>query len=289
MLLFHQFERTGMMAKAPMLLTRGIGFYFIKTGLNKGAFAAQDRRNDGDRRWRINMNRRPLIGVVPLWDDNKESLWMLPGYFDGINQAGGLPLMLPLTDDQDEITQLVLMCDGFLFTGGHDVSPSVYGEKPLNDSVICCPKRDRMESILLQEALRLDKPVLGICRGIQFINAALGGTLYQDLPAQHPSKVEHHQTPPYDHAAHTVTLSKGTPLYNLIRQPRIAVNSYHHQAVCSLAPALEKMAESPDGIVEALYHPGMKFLWAVQWHPEFSFRTDENSCLIFGAFVKAAL
>ena len=98
------------------------------------------------------MSRKPLIGVVPLWDDDKESLWILPGYFDGIQQAGGLPLMLPLTDDHHETAQLASLCDGFLFTGGHDVSPAVYGEKPLNDSVICCPKRDRMESLLLQEA-----------------------------------------------------------------------------------------------------------------------------------------
>ena len=164
-----------------------------------------------------------------------------------------------------------------------------YGEKPLNDSVICCPERDRMETLLLQEAVRLDKPVLGICRGIQFINAAFGGTLYQDLPLQHPSGVEHHQTAPYDRVAHTVTVCKETPLYDLLQQSRIAVNSYHHQAVHSVAPGLLKMAESPDGIVEALCHPGLKFLWAVQWHPEFSFRTDENSRLIFSAFVRAAL
>ena len=235
------------------------------------------------------MDRKPVIGVLPLWDDDKESLWMLPGYFDGVEQAGGLPLMLPLTDDRDETMQLASMCDGFLFTGGHDVSPSVYGEEPLNDSIICCPERDRMETLLLQEAIQLDKPVLGICRGIQFINAAMGGTLYQDLPTQHPSAVEHHQTVPYDHAVHTADLKTGTPLFNLLQQPRIAVNSYHHQAVRSLAPGLEAMAESSDGIVEALYYPEAKFLWAVQWHPEFSFRTDENSRLIFKAFVQAAL
>jgi putative glutamine amidotransferase len=235
------------------------------------------------------VSRKPLIGVVPLWDDDKESLWILPGYFDGIQQAGGLPLMLPLTDDQHETAQLASLCDGFLFTGGHDVSPSVYGETPLNDSVICCPKRDRMESLLLQEAVLLDKPVLGICRGIQFINAAFGGTLYQDLPVQHPSEVEHHQTAPYNTAVHAVIIRKETPLYDLLHQARIAVNSYHHQAVHSVAPGLEIMAESPDGIVEALYHPGLKFLWAVQWHPEFSFRTDENSRQIFRAFVQATL
>ena len=128
------------------------------------------------------MPQLPLIGVLPLWDDEKNSLWMLPGYFDGIRQAGGLPIMLPLTVEPQDIAQLATLCDGFLFTGGHDVSPALYGETPINESIACCPKRDAMETILLREALRLDKPVLGICRGIQFINAALGGTLYQDLP-----------------------------------------------------------------------------------------------------------
>ena len=141
---------------------------------------------------------RPIVGVIPLWDDEKESLWMLPGYMDGIREAGGIPLMLPLTENEEEIRQLTGMVDGILFTGGHDVSPEVYGEHPLNDGVICCHKRDEMESIVLRMALEEHKAVLGICRGIQFINAALGGKLYQDLPLQHFSETEHHQTPPYD-------------------------------------------------------------------------------------------
>ena len=231
---------------------------------------------------------KPVIAVMPLWDDDRQSLWMLPGYLDGIAEAGGTGVMLPLITDSDAVAQLISLCDGVLLTGGHDVSPSLYGQEPF-DGLETCPARDRMDATALRLALREDKPVLGICRGIQLMNAALGGTLWQDLPTQHPSDVNHHMAPPYDRVAHEVRILPGTPLHQLLGQDFLCVNSYHHQAVCSLAPALEKMAESPDGIVEALYHPGMKFLWAVQWHPEFSFRTDENSCLIFGAFVKAAL
>ena len=235
------------------------------------------------------MPQFPLIGVLPLWDDEKDSLWMLPGYFDGIRQAGGLPIMLPLTDEPQDIAQLATLCDGFLFTGGHDVSPALYGETPINGRIACCPKRDTMEILLLREALLLDKPVLGICRGIQFINAALGGTLYQDLPTQRPSDMEHHQHPPYDRPAHTVSILADTPLAQLLGCGPLAVNSYHHQAVRDLAPGLEPMAVSSDGLIEALYKPGTSFLWAVQWHPEFSFRTDENSRKIFAAFLNAAL
>ena len=228
---------------------------------------------------------KPVIGVIPLWDDEKESLWMLPGYMDGIREAGGIPIMFPLTADEEELKQLMDMTDGILFTGGHDVSPSLYGETPLNEDVICCPLRDEMEQIVLRMAVDQDKSVLGICRGIQFINAALGGTLYQDLPAQHPSATEHHQHAPYDVPVHKVSILKDSPLYELLGAEQIAVNSYHHQAVKELAPDLNVMATSEDGLIEAVFKPSQKFFWAVQWHPEFSYRTDTAAKKIFEAFV----
>lgn len=230
---------------------------------------------------------KPIIGVMPLWDDEKDSLWMLPGYFDGIIQAGGLPVMLPLTDAAVDLEQLVDKCDGFLFTGGHDVSPEIYNEIPLEGLVSTFRKRDVMEGIVLKKAITMDKPVLGICRGIQFINAALGGTLYQDLPTQHPSDIEHHQKPPYDIPVHTVDLALDSPLYNLLGDAKLAVNSYHHQAVKDVAFPLKVMATAPDGVVEAVYMPQHRFLWALQWHPEFSYKTDESSRSIFKAFVDA--
>ena len=224
---------------------------------------------------------------MPLWDDGKESIWMLPGYMDGISQAGGIPVIFPFSVDEQELDQLISLCDGFVFTGGHDVSPMFYGEEPLVGLVSTCEKRDVMEAVVLRNAINADKPVLGICRGIQFINAALGGTLYQDLPTQHPSRIEHHQKPPYDSPAHAVTVIKQSPLHECVKADQIYVNSYHHQGVKTVAPGLETMAVSQDGIVEALYKPDQRFFWAVQWHPEFSFRKDVNSRKIFEAFVDA--
>ena len=229
----------------------------------------------------------PIVGVMPLWDDEKKSLWMLPGYLEGVQQAGGMPVVLPFVSEQAEVNRLAGLCDGFLFTGGHDVSPELYHEQPLPGLVACCPKRDRMEALFLEEAIRSGKPVLGICRGIQFINAQLGGTLYQDLPTQHPSAVAHHQHPPYDVPVHTVAMNRESPLFGCLHTEMLPVNSYHHQAVRTLAPGLKPMAVSPDGLVEALCLPGHRFLWAVQWHPEFSFRTDSSSRSIFQAFVDA--
>lgn len=133
--------------------------------------------------------KRPLIGLVPLVDYQRASYWMLPGYMQGIEQAGGVPVMLPLTDDAQALARVAAVCDGFLLTGGQDVTPSVYGAE---QTALCgetSPQRDAMEQQLLALARAQDKPVLGICRGIQFLNAALGGTLWQDLPVDYPSEV----------------------------------------------------------------------------------------------------
>lgn len=232
--------------------------------------------------------KKPLIGAVPLWDAGRQSLWMLPGYFDGLAAAGAVPVMLPLTDDRAALAQLADTCDGFLFTGGQDVQPAVYGEEQLPLTGEVCRARDAMESALLPLLLKADKPILGICRGIQFLNAALGGTLWQDLPAQRPSEVEHHQGLPYDAPAHTVTLVPGTPLRELLGTGTLPANSLHHQGVKTLAPALRAMAYAPDGLVEAVWLPGKRFVWAVQWHPEFNWRSEPTSRAILAAFVQAA-
>ncbi|MBR0381430.1 MAG: gamma-glutamyl-gamma-aminobutyrate hydrolase family protein [Eubacterium sp.] len=231
---------------------------------------------------------KPIIGLTPLWDDDKDSIWMLPGYMDGIVRAGGTPVMFPLNADEAELVRLTGMCDGILLTGGHDVSPEIYHEEPLAGLVSACRMRDDMEKVILKEAIKTDKPLLGICRGIQFINAVLGGTLYQDLPGQRPSDIDHHQQPPYDRPVHRVSIVGDSPLYNLLKTEDLAVNSYHHQAVKDLAPSLESMALSEDGLVEALFMPHHRFLWAVQWHPEFSYMTDEASLQILEAFIDAA-
>ncbi|MGN0609518.1 MAG: gamma-glutamyl-gamma-aminobutyrate hydrolase family protein [Oscillospiraceae bacterium] len=230
---------------------------------------------------------RPVIGVMPLWDDEKESVWMLPGYLEGVRQAGGLPIVLPFTDDEAEISQLADMCSGFLFTGGHDVDPKLYNETSIGNIVVTCRRRDEMEKRFLEIAVEQDKSVLGICRGIQFINAVFGGSLYQDLPLQHTSDTEHHQHPPYDVPIHSVTLTENMPLHKLLQVSELKVNSYHHQAVKTLAPGLLEMAVSEDGITEAVYKPDCRFLWAVQWHPEFSYLTDYSSKAIFSAFVSS--
>ncbi|MDO4484252.1 MAG: gamma-glutamyl-gamma-aminobutyrate hydrolase family protein [Clostridia bacterium] len=231
--------------------------------------------------------KKPVIAVAPLWDEEKQSLWMLPHYFDGVTNAGGIPVMLPLTDDEPALHQLLDQADGLLLTGGQDVDPALYHQPPHEKLGQLCPLRDRMETILLRLALERDMPVLGICRGLQFINAALGGTLYQDLPSQHPSPACHRQQAPYHHPAHSVALTAGSPLQQLLKKNTLPVNSLHHQAVCDLAPCLAEMARADDGLVEAAFFPGKRFVWGVQWHPEFYAGHSEDMNKIFAAFTAA--
>lgn len=195
--------------------------------------------------------------------------------------------MFPLTEDREELEQLCSLCNGFLITGGQDVDPAIYGETPIPQMGEICTVLDQMERQVLEYVIKEDKAVLGICRGIQYLNAMLGGSLYQDLNVQHPSKTEHHMEPPYDRVIHQVQIIDGTPLHQLLQVTELGVNSYHHQAVKTLAPSLTVMAESEDGLVEAVCMPEKTYVWAVQWHPELSYQTDKYSRKIFESFVAA--
>ena len=232
---------------------------------------------------------KPVVGVLPLWDEEKENIRMLPAYMDGISLAGGLPILFPFTEDREEVKQLVGLCDGLLLPGGPDVAPELYREASLGECVSVCPKRDTLEFMALETALALDRPVLGICRGIQVINVCLGGSLYQDLPTQHPSETVHRQPPPFDRPVHDVSIVRDTPLYSCFGADRVPVNSHHHQAIRTPASALKPMAFSPDGLIEAVFMPEKKFLWAVQWHPERLLKTDPHSRELFRAFINSML
>ncbi len=226
-----------------------------------------------------------MIGVVPLFDEDRDSYWMVPGYMKGIEEAGGIPVMLPLTTDEEDIRTFAETFDGFLFTGGQDVNPAVYGEKAESVCGKPCDERDQMEKLLFAEILGLDKPVFGICRGIQLFNTLLGGTLYQDLPSQRHSDINHKQKPPYDQPVHLVTIEKEGPLYSIFHAETLPVNSYHHQAIKILSDQLVCAAKAEDGLIEAVYMPGKRWVIAVQWHPEFIFHRDPAHFKLFQEFV----
>ncbi|MGG4141759.1 gamma-glutamyl-gamma-aminobutyrate hydrolase family protein [Paenibacillus algorifonticola] len=232
---------------------------------------------------------RPTIGVLPLYDGDKESYWMLPGYMKGIEDAGGIPFVLPLTSDAENITRIANMFDGFLFTGGHDINPEIYGEQIEDVCGELCQERDVMESTLFKQVIDLDKPAFGICRGLQLFNALLGGTLYQDIPAQFKSEssIKHKQAPPYSEPIHHVYIEKGNPLHRIIETENLKVNSYHHQGIKELSKQLISVAKAEDGLIEAVMMPEKKFILAVQWHPEFSYKSDQYNFRLFEEFVKS--
>lgn len=231
--------------------------------------------------------RKPVIGVMPLVDEDRESIWMLPGYLDLITKAGGIPLILPLHISSTDYEEIIDHFNGFLFTGGHDVDPSLYGEEKKEYSGSSSQERDTMEKMIFQDAWTRDLPLFGICRGIQFFNVMRQGTLYQDLEREYSSDIEHHMTRPYDRTVHDVIIRKDTPLFDLWKKEEKAVNSYHHQAVKTLGKDLAPMAVSEDGLIEAVYAPYKKFIWAVQWHPELIFQKDNDQLSLIQKFIES--
>jgi len=231
--------------------------------------------------------KKPMIGVIPLYDEVRTSYWMLPGYMKGIEEAGGIPVMLPLTTDADMIGRLAETFDGFLFTGGQDIDPTLYGEEKRELCGAACAERDQLEMELFRHVIELDKPAFGICRGIQMMNVALGGTLYQDIPSEKISPLTHSQKPPYNVPVHRVNILPDTLLYQIVQADSLRVNSYHHQGIKQLSDQLIPAAYAEDGLTEAVILPGKKFVLAVQWHPEYMYKSDPYSLRLFQEFVQA--
>ena len=227
-----------------------------------------------------------VIGVTPLYDVQRDSVWMIPGYLDGITQAGGIPGIFPLDCGPKQLHQLFDMVDGVLFTGGQDVDPALYGEQRRETCGEICQKRDIMERELLQMCRIHQKPAFGICRGIQIMNVAAGGTLYQDLEIE--GKFEHHfgDKYPRNYPWHDLTIEKGSILEKIYGKTEIRINSFHHQAVKDPGKDIEIIAKSADGVPEAIVQKNHPFSVAVQWHPEMMYDSDEQLKLL-KAFVDA--
>lgn len=224
---------------------------------------------------------RPVIAITPSYNSDG-MIRMRPAYLDAVWDAGGLPVFVSYTTDPAKLDEYARQFDGFLFAGGVDVDPKYYGEQVMFDSVSISEERDSFELALAARVLPTSKPVLGICRGIQLINVAMGGSLYQHIDG-------HSQSEPRDVRPQHVRLAVGTPFCRLAGgRSELMVNSFHHQAVSRPAPGLCVAAEADDGICEAIYQPGERFLVGVQWHPELFYTQDETAGNLFRAFVEAA-
>ena len=195
---------------------------------------------------------------------------MNQSYVDALAAAGCAPVLIPILEDEDRLRAIYERLDGIVFPGGADVAPREYGEEPIDNLNKVEAERDRVELRLARWAFDDDLPTLGICRGQQLINVALGGTLYQDLIHQGATTVEHSDADgrPRGKLIHRVRFDPNSRLAQLIDETSVEVNSLHHQAVKNVAPALLVTGTADDGVIEAVESPDRRFLIAVQWHPE---------------------
>ncbi len=240
---------------------------------------------------------KPLIGVTPDFNagDRKDMGGTEPTYFlralypKAVAAAGGIPLMLPLLSTRAAWRQMVSHVQGLLVTGsGSDLAPAFYGETQRHAFQRMSHERAVFELGIAAEAYRAHVPMLGICGGMQSMNVALGGTLYQDIRAQLHTPIEHRPTHSATRTAHPVHIAPHSLLRRITGKARIDVNSSHHQSVKTVAPTLIQTAVAPDGVIEAIEAPDRVFVLGVQWHPEYLLDRDPVHKRLLSALIRAA-
>lgn len=230
---------------------------------------------------------RPIIGIIPDYTEDKKRLELYSNYITSVEDAGGIPLVLPIPSSEETAEYFTKLCDGFIFSGGIDVEPKTYGEEPVPELGEVSPSRDTVDFRYFKSVYETKKPILGICRGAQVINVYRGGTLYQDLPSEYPSDLEHRQEETGEIKTHTVSADFGSIVAKAYGNADFEVNSFHHQAVKTVAPGLTVTAKAPDGVIEAIEDKSYGFLVLLQWHPEKLYPVCEGSREIFRLFVDA--
>lgn len=225
-----------------------------------------------------NHGQRPIIGITANFGDKGAEL--ADGYYKSIETAGGIPLIIPPTDNFSLLLSLLDRIDGLLLSGGADLNPLFLGEEPSAALGNVNPKRDRCELFLIRTAYDRQIPIFGICRGLQLLVAALGGTLHQDIDTEITDRtpIQHNQKAPRTMASHTVEAEKNSIVAQILGE-RFAVNSFHHQAVADAGQKLCVTARSTDGIIEAVESNERKSIIGVQWHPE-CFILENNRCMV---------
>ncbi len=242
-------------------------------------------------------NERPRIGI-PCAHVEPEQGKFLPNQcvyescLNAISRAGSVCLYIPLIDDDGALRVLYDQLDGLLLMGGPDVHPREYGEDPLPGVTRIDPLRDRIELRITRWALEDDLPIFSVCRGMQVLNVAAGGTLYQDLPRQAPSDIAHRGVEPEkpgDRIAHAIECEADSRLAEVFGAREVGVNSGHHQAIKALAPGFRVTARAPDGVIEGIERERHRWVGGVQFHPEWISDQDSRMQELFTAFVRAAL
>lgn len=236
---------------------------------------------------------KPLIGITAYTRAWPDTGWPYDASYAqnarAVELAGGLPVLIPSQVELETLREIYQRMDGILLPGGEDVDPLHYFQQAHESVKRLNPTRDRAELSLARWAVEDDLPMLGVCRGIQVLNVALGGTLIQDIPSMRESKLTHdiEAGEPRSKRMHTVRVDSRSRLGELLDAEEVVVTSLHHQAIETLAPQARISALAPDGIVEAIELSGSRFILAVQWHPE-DMLDDDGMRRIFAGFVESA-
>lgn len=211
---------------------------------------------------------KPVIGLSSTAGEGASTSVPLT-YVESVIRAGGVPMVLPMVSDKEMLSVMLDRVDALIMTGGEDVDPlKWYGEEPVNAMGGIAPERDEFDVTLIKMAVERGLPVLGICRGLQVMNVAFGGTLYQDIPSQVSGNVKHNQKAPRNYGTHSIRIEPGSLLRDQLGVDSVAVNSFHHQSIKDLAPGFKATAFAVDGVIEAIEMVGSNKVFGVQFHPE---------------------
>lgn len=230
------------------------------------------------------MSQRPLIGITTYGCDERGRYTLPSDYVAAVERAGALPVLIPPLAEHAE--RYLARVDGVVLAGGGDIDPARYGGKPNELIYNVDAGRDALEIALARALVERGVPTLAICRGLQVLNVAHGGTLIEHLPAEVGEAVAH-RAPPREPVPHAVSIVPGTLLASITGAMEISPLSWHHQAVRALAPGFTVTARAPDGAIEALERPGHPWLVAVQWHPELSAAREPSQQALFDGLVSA--
>jgi len=217
---------------------------------------------------------KPLIGILGSLFIMEAG--MFPGmemayvnnhYVEAVEKAGGVPIIIPVVSDEEVIENQIKNVDGIILPGGYDVNPQCYGEEPQQKSGFIFPEIDKYHLKAIEYCTKYKKPLLGICRGMQILNVAFGGTLYQDLSYIDGCNIKHMQSSKRNVSSHTVEIVEGSHLYDILGS-KVMTNSFHHQSIKKIAPGFKMTAVAKDGVIEAIESEEDVFILGIQWHPE---------------------